>query len=156
MGPLSTKGWVKNPLYLIGGGRPALLPVGEERAVERLGIRVGVGAGRGQELRVVRENGGARGGHGDVSETSRDERAGRPEGAEHVERVLASVKTCSNTRKSEHNTPGKERQQLWKTKVNTKENQKLMLKNMKRNKKLEKEGLIGHHCHPIKCLIFDI
>lgn len=39
--------------HLTGRGRSALLPVGEERAVEGLGVGVAVGAGRGQELNVV-------------------------------------------------------------------------------------------------------
>lgn len=50
--------WVRL-FYLLGWRRSALLPVCKERAVERLGEGVAVGAGRGQEPDVVQQRGGS-------------------------------------------------------------------------------------------------
>lgn len=92
-------------VYLTGRRRPAVLPVGEERAVEGLGVGVGVRAGRGQEPDVVGQNGGPNLRLGDVSETPGDDGPSCSQGAEDVQGVVSGLKTCrtGQTMKTQQN-----------------------------------------------------
>lgn len=79
--------------YLTGRGRPAVLPVGEERAVVGLGVGVLVRARRCQEVDVVGQHGGSSVRLRDVGEAARDEGLGRSQRAEDVQGVASGLKT---------------------------------------------------------------
>lgn len=88
--------------HLTGRGGPAVLPVGEERAVEGLSVGVVVRTGRGKEVDIVGQHSGSGVRQGDIGEVTGDEGLGRPQGTEDVQGVVAQLQAWRQNPKDLH------------------------------------------------------
>lgn len=88
--------------HLTARGGTAVLPVGEERAVEGLSVGVIVQTGRGQEVDIVGQHGGSGVQLGDVGEVTGDEGLGCPQGTDGVQGVVAQLQAWRQNPKDLH------------------------------------------------------